>query len=82
MRAKVLRALSGAHQRLVGATTGLVLEAVAPYSERLREVQAQDRRAARPGREVPSASAPSSSASSRPTIDHSQPWEKRGTTEW
>jgi serine/threonine protein phosphatase PrpC len=39
-RARILRALSTAHQRLVGATTGLVLEAVAPYSERLREVQA------------------------------------------
>jgi hypothetical protein len=39
-RARVLRALSTAHQRLVGATTGLVLEAVAPYSERLREAQA------------------------------------------
>ncbi|HWO24734.1 MAG TPA: Stp1/IreP family PP2C-type Ser/Thr phosphatase [Kofleriaceae bacterium] len=39
-RARVLRAISTAHQRLVGATTGLVLEAVAPYSERLRDVQA------------------------------------------
>ena len=32
-----LRALSTAHQRLVGATTGLVLEAVGPFSDRLRE---------------------------------------------
>lgn len=38
-RAKVLLALSSAYQRLVGAMTGLVLEAAAPYSERLREVQ-------------------------------------------
>jgi hypothetical protein len=37
---RVLRALSTAHQRLVGATTGLVLEAVNPVSDRLREVQA------------------------------------------
>ena len=44
---RCLRALSSAHQRLVGATTGLVLEAVAPYSERLREVAGQDRRDAR-----------------------------------
>jgi len=81
MRAKVLRALSSAHQRLVGATTGLVLEAVAPYSERLREVQAKtsemrdqvakfERKRADLERKYAT------------TIDHSQPWEKRGTTEW
>jgi protein phosphatase len=81
LRAKVLRALSGAHQRLVGATTGLVLEAVAPYSERLREVQAKtaemrdqvakfERKRADLERKYAT------------TIDHSQPWEKRGTTEW
>jgi hypothetical protein len=81
MRSKVLRALSGAHQRLVGATTGLVLEAVAPYSERLREVQAKtaemrdqvakfERKRADLERKYAT------------TIDHSQPWEKRGTTEW
>jgi hypothetical protein len=40
LRVRVLRALSTAHQRLVGATTGLVLEAVAPVGERLRETQA------------------------------------------
>ena len=34
------RAISTAPPRLVGATTGLVLEAVAPFTERLREVQA------------------------------------------
>jgi len=39
-RARVLRAISTAHQRLVGAMTGLVLEAVAPFSDRLREAQA------------------------------------------
>jgi protein phosphatase len=81
IRAKVLRALSGAHQRLVGATTGLVLEAVAPYSERLREAQVRtselrdqvaqaERRRADLDRKFAS------------TIDQSQPWEKRGTTEW
>ena len=32
IRARVLRALSDAHQRLVGATTGLVLEAVGPFT--------------------------------------------------
>jgi serine/threonine protein phosphatase PrpC len=40
IRARVLRALGTAHQRLVGATTGLVLEAVSPIGDRLREAQA------------------------------------------
>ena len=38
-RARVLRVISAAHQRLVSATTGLVLEATAPYSDKLRESQ-------------------------------------------
>ncbi len=40
IRVRALRALSTAHQRLVGATTGLVLEAVHPFTDRLREAQA------------------------------------------
>lgn len=40
IRVRALRALSTAHQRLVGATTGLVLEAVLPFTDRLREAQA------------------------------------------
>ncbi len=81
MRAKVLRALSGAHQRLVGATTGLVLEAVAPYSERLREVQA---RTSELRDQVAQAERKRADLERKfaATIDHSQPWEKRGTTEW
>ncbi|MEO6777383.1 MAG: Stp1/IreP family PP2C-type Ser/Thr phosphatase [Kofleriaceae bacterium] len=81
LRAKVLRALSGAHQRLVGATTGLVLEAVAPYSERLREVQA---RTAAMRDEVAKFERKRADLERKyaTTIDHSQPWEKRGTTEW
>ncbi|MEO8551101.1 MAG: hypothetical protein ABI678_14045, partial [Kofleriaceae bacterium] len=81
MRAKVLRALSGAHQRLVGATTGLVLEAVAPYSDRLREVQAKtaEMRDAVAKSERRRADLERKWAT---TIDNSQPWEKRGTTEW
>jgi protein phosphatase len=81
MRAKVLRAISAAHQRLVGAVTGLVLEAVAPYSERLREAQAatgelRDKvaRAERRRSELERKFAA--------TIDQSTPWEKRGVTEW
>jgi len=81
MRAKVLRAISGAHQRLVGATTGLVLEAVAPYSERLKEAQQQtaelrDRVAKA---EHKRADLERKYAS---TIDQSSPWDKRGNTEW
>jgi serine/threonine protein phosphatase PrpC len=81
LRAKVLRALSGAHQRLVGATTGLVLEAVAPYSERMREAQAKtsQMRDAVANAERKRADLERKFAS---TIDQSQPWEKRGTTEW
>lgn len=81
LRAKVLRAISSAHQRLVSAVTGLVLEAVTPYSERLREAQAitselRDKvaRAERKRAELERKFAAS--------IDHSQPWEKRGVTEW
>ncbi len=81
LRAKVLSAISSAHQRLVGAVTGLVLEAVAPYSDRLRETQAvtgqlrdQVARAERKRAELEKKFAT--------TIDQSQPWDKRGTTEW
>ena len=81
LRAKVLASLSTAHQRLVSAMTGLVLEAVAPYSERLREVQAQTSamrdqvaRAERKRAELEKKFAT--------TIDQSTPWERRGTTEW
>jgi PPM family protein phosphatase len=81
MRAKALRSISYAHQRLVGAMTGLVLEAVAPYSERLKEVQAKTselrdkvERAERKRAELERKFAG--------TIDQSLPWEKRGVTEW
>ena len=40
VRLRVLRSLSTAHQRLVSATTGLVLEAANPFTDRLREAQA------------------------------------------
>jgi len=39
VRLRALRAISTALQRLVGATTGLALEAAAPFTERLREAQ-------------------------------------------
>ncbi len=39
IRVRALRALGTAHQRLVGAATGLVLEAVQPFTDRLREAQ-------------------------------------------
>jgi PPM family protein phosphatase len=80
-RAKALRALSAAHQRLVGATTGLVLEAVVPFTERLREVQTvtstlrdevavAERRRAQLERKHAT------------NVDSSLPWGSRGTTEW
>ncbi|HEY5923986.1 MAG TPA: PP2C family serine/threonine-protein phosphatase [Kofleriaceae bacterium] len=81
LRAKVLRAISSAHQRLVGAMTGLVLEAVAPYSEKLKDAQQttselrdQVAHAERQRAELERKFAN--------TIDQSLPWEKRGVTEW
>jgi len=81
LRAKVLRAISSAHQRLVGAVTGLVLEAVAPYTEKLRNAQAntQDLR-----EKVASLEGKRSELANKfaENIDQSLPWEKRGVTEW
>ncbi len=81
VKAKTLRALSFAHQRLVGAVTGLVLEAVAPVSDRLRDAQAQTvqlrdevAQAERKRADLERKLAESS--------DQSLPWEKRGETEW
>lgn len=79
-RARVLRAISTAHQRLAGAVTGLVLEAVAPFSDRLREAQAatgklrdQLARAERRRAELERRFAT--------VIEQSQPWGARGDTE-
>ena len=81
IRVRVLRALSTAHQRLVGATTGLVLEAVAPVSERLREVQAVtvDLRDAVAKVERRRADLERRFAT---IVDPSLPWGARGNTEW
>ncbi|HLL22565.1 MAG TPA: hypothetical protein VK427_10555, partial [Kofleriaceae bacterium] len=80
-RAKVLRALCVAHQRLVGAMTGLVLEAVAPYSDRVREItqltsEMRD--------EVAAAERHRADLERRhaTSIDPSLPWGARGNTEW
>ncbi|HET9620887.1 MAG TPA: PP2C family serine/threonine-protein phosphatase, partial [Kofleriaceae bacterium] len=81
VRVRVLRALSTAHQRLVGAATGLVLEAVSPFSDRLREAQAvtaelrdavgqAERRRADLERKFAT------------IVDPSLPWGARGNTEW
>jgi protein phosphatase len=81
VRARVLHAISSAHQRLVGATTGLVLEAAAPLDDKLRDAQqatsglrdqvaAAERKRAELERQFATA------------IDQSLPWDKRGTTEW
>lgn len=80
-RARVLRALSVAHQRLVGATTGLVLESALPFSERLREVQivTSELRDQVAAAEHQRAALERQAANN---IDFSQPWGSRGTTEW
>ncbi|HET7500092.1 MAG TPA: PP2C family serine/threonine-protein phosphatase [Kofleriaceae bacterium] len=81
IRMRALRALSTAHQRLVGAATGLVLEAVAPFSERLRDAQTvtgelrdqvakAERRRADLERKFAT------------IVDPNLPWGARGTTEW
>ena len=81
IRTGVLRALSTAHQRLVGASTGLVLEAVVPVSDRLRDAQAVTgelrdavARAERQRAELEHQFAT--------VVDASLPWGARGTTEW
>jgi len=81
IRMRALRALSTAHQRLVGATTGLVLEAVGPYSERLREVQAVtgELRDAVATAELQRAELEHQFAT---IVDANLPWGERGTTEW
>jgi len=80
-RARVLRVVSAAHQRLVSAATGLVLEAAAPYSDKLRESQAvtselRDKvaKAERKRAELERRFATNA--------DPSLPWGARGTTEW
>lgn len=80
-RARVLLVLSRAHQRLVSATTGLVLEAVAPLGDKMREAQAKTSelrdkvaRAERKRAELERQFAHNA--------DHSLPWGSRGTTEW
>jgi protein phosphatase len=81
IRVRVLRALSTAHQRLVGATTGLVLEAVAPFSDRLRDAQVVtgELRSAVAKAERQRADLERRFAT---TVDTSLPWGTRGSTEW
>ena len=81
LKAKALRAISFAHQRLVSAVTGLVLEAVAPFSDRLRETQAATTQLRN---EVANAEKKRADLERKfaESIDQSLPWEKRGETEW
>jgi protein phosphatase len=81
VRARVLRALSTAHQRLVGATTGLVLEATLPAAERLRDAQA---RTAELREQVARAERRRADLERRfaTLVDPSLPWGARGNTEW
>jgi protein phosphatase len=81
LRANVLRALSVAHQRLVGATTGLVLEAVAPFSDRLREAQQVTTQMRDQVAKIEKKRADLERLFAT-TVDPSMPWGSRGTTEW
>jgi protein phosphatase len=81
LRASALAALSAALQRLTGSLTTLLLEAVRPFSERLRDAQQ-----ATSGLRTDVAQAERKRATLEgklaSTIDQSQPWDKRGNTEW
>jgi len=81
LRVRVLRGLSTAHQRLVGATTGLVLEAVAPFSEKLREAQVVtgELREAVAKAERRRADLERRFAT---IVDPGLPWGARGPTDW
>ncbi|MEO8700022.1 MAG: Stp1/IreP family PP2C-type Ser/Thr phosphatase [Kofleriaceae bacterium] len=81
VRARVLLALSTAHQRLVSAMTGLVLESSLPFSERLREVQAvtSEMRDQVAQAEKKRAALERKHATN---VDPSLPWGSRGNTEW
>lgn len=81
IRVRVLRALCIAHQRLVAAATGLVLEAVVPFGERLREVQVVtgELREAVARAEQRRADLERKFAT---IVDPSLPWGARGSTEW
>ena len=81
VRAIVLRAISTAHQRLVGAMTGLVLEAVAPVSDQLRKAQATTSTLREQVAQTERKRADLEKKLAT-NIDQSLPWEKRGTTEW
>jgi hypothetical protein len=81
IRARCLKAISTAHQRLVSAMTGLVLEAVVPYSDRLREAQTvtSEMRDQVGQTERKRADLEKRFATS---ADMSLPWGSRGNTEW
>jgi hypothetical protein len=80
-RAKALRALSTAHQRLVAAMTGLVLEAVQPYGDRVADSQKvtaglRDQVAKTERRRA------DLEKKFATIVDPSLPWGARGNTEW
>ena len=80
-RARVLRVVSAAHQRLVSAATGLVLEATAPSSEKLRESQAVTSELRDKVAKVERQRAELERRFAT-NVDASLPWGSRGTTEW
>lgn len=80
-RAQILLVISRAQQRLVGAITGLVLEAVAPFSDRLKEAQQQT---AQLRERVAQAERKRADLERKlaTTINQSGPWGQRSNTEW
>jgi protein phosphatase len=81
VRVGALRALSTAHQRLASAATGLVLEAVGPYNDRLRDAQATtaELRDAVASAERTRAELEHQFAT---VVDTRLPWGARGTSDW
>lgn len=81
VRARVLRAISVAHQSLVGAITALVLEACMPFSEKLRDAQnvTSELRDKVAQAEKKRAKLERTFATG---VDPSLPWGHRGNTEW
>jgi serine/threonine protein phosphatase PrpC len=81
VRARVLRAISAAHQRLVSATTALVLDACAPFSDKLRDAQSvtSELRDKVAQAEKKRAKLERTFATG---VDPSLPWGHRGNTEW
>ncbi|MGE0869646.1 MAG: PP2C family serine/threonine-protein phosphatase [Kofleriaceae bacterium] len=81
VRARVMRMTSTAHQRLCWTMTGIVLEAAAPYRDRLRDVRAVTTALRE---QVANAEERRASLERKlaDRVDPTLPWGSRGDTEW